>query len=417
MASFEPETAAAVPDLVWPDDAQTVPDWIYTDRRVFEREQQLIFRGRNWSYVGLEIEVPTPGSHIRSYVGAIPVVMTHDEAGEIHVFENRCAHRGAEFCKTYRGNAPRLICPYHQWTYDLAGQLVGVPLRRGLKGQGGLPPEFDMAAHNLRPLQVTRRNGVVFASFRDDVEPLEAFLGPAILAEFDTVFDGRKLRLLGHHRNTLPGNWKLYQENLKDPYHATLLHTYLTTFGLFVAGNRAEILADALGRHHSLVNARPKEQPKRDADRAEIGSFDDSIRLADPRVIEFIREHDSPWSSAATTIWPGLTLIRQTNILSIRQIVPTSPNDFLLIWTAIGYDEDSEEMTAHRLRQNNIFGPGGFLGIDDHEAIKFVQDGMLRAMPRGGVLPLGRDDDPADTIITDRAMRQMYSHYRREMAL
>ena len=70
--------------------------------------------------------------------------------------------------------------------------------------------------------------------------------------------------------------------------------------------------------------------------------------------------------------------------------MPTSPNDFLLNWTAIGYDEDSEAMTAHRLRQNNIFGPGGFLGIDDHEAIKFVQDGMTRSMPRGGLLPLGR---------------------------
>lgn len=152
-----------------------------------------------------------------------------------------------------------------------------------------------------------------------------------------------------------------------------------------------------------------------DADRAEIGSFDDTIRLQDPRVIEFIREHDSKWSSAATTIWPNLTIIRQTNILSIRQIVPTSANDFLLNWTAIGYAADSEEMTAHRLRQNNIFGPGGFLGIDDHEAIKFVQDGMMRSRPRDGVLPLGADEEASDTIITDRAMREMYRHYRREM--
>ncbi len=413
---FEPDIAGAgVPDLVWPADPLAVPDWVYTDPRVFALEQERIFRGRNWSYVGLEVEVPAPGNYVRSYVGSIPVVMTHDEDGEIHVFENRCAHRGAEFCKTYRGSATRLICPYHQWSYDLSGQLVGVPLRRGLQGKGGLPADFDMADHGLRRLYVTRRNGVVFASFRDDVEPLEEFLGPDILAEFDTVFDGRPLHLLGHHRNTLPGNWKLYQENLKDPYHATLLHTYLTTFGLFVAGNKAEILGDAAGRHHSLVNARPKEQPKMDADRAEIGSFDDTIRLQDPRVIEFIREHDSKWSSAATTIWPNLTIIRQTNILSIRQIVPTSANDFLLNWTAIGYAADSEEMTAHRLRQNNIFGPGGFLGIDDHEAIKFVQDGMMRSRPRDGVLPLGADEEASDTIITDRAMREMYRHYRREM--
>ena len=53
------------------------------------------------------------------------------------------------------------------------------------------------------------------------------------------VFDGRKLRILGYYRNELPGNWKLYHENLKDPYHATLLHSFLVTFGLMVAGNKS----------------------------------------------------------------------------------------------------------------------------------------------------------------------------------
>jgi anthranilate 1,2-dioxygenase large subunit len=71
------------------------------------------------------------------------------------------------------------------------------------------------------------------------------------------VFKGRKLKILGYYRNELPGNWKLYHENLKDPYHATLLHSFLVTFGLMVAGSKNGMIADATGRHGTLASAKP----------------------------------------------------------------------------------------------------------------------------------------------------------------
>jgi phenylpropionate dioxygenase-like ring-hydroxylating dioxygenase large terminal subunit len=406
-----------VADFRWPDDPAEVPDWVYTDQRIYDLERQRIFQGRTWNYVALEVELPKPGNYIRSYIGDIPIVVARDEAGVVHAFENRCAHRGVEFCKTYRGTVDRFICPYHQWTYDLSGALKSVPFRRGVKGLGGMPADFKLEDHNLRSLNIACRNGVVFASFCDDIESLEDYLGPDILDQFDTVFDGRPLKLLGVHRNTLPGNWKLYQENLKDPYHATLLHTYLTTFGLFVAGNKTMILTDSKGRHATLCNARPKERPANDQNKSEIRSFHAAMKLADPRVIQHIPEKDSPWTSNAITIWPNLILLRQTNILGARQIVPMGPNQFMLIWTTFGYADDEAAMEQHRLRQNNIFGPGGFIGIDDNEAIKFVQDGVMRSVPRHGVAPLGQDDEAPDVVITDRAIRSMYRYYRKEMGL
>lgn len=404
-------------DLRWPDDPAEIPDWIYTDPRIYELEQQRIFGGPTWNYVGIEAELPEPGDYIRSYVGSVPVVVARDKHGEVHVFENRCAHRGAEFCKTYRGNTELFICPYHQWGYGLDGELKSVPFRRGVQGKGGMPKSFDMAEHHLRRLRVTCRHGAIFASFSDQTPPLADYLGAEMLAEFDTIFDGRKLKLLGIHRNTLEGNWKLYQENLKDPYHATLLHTYLTTFGLFVAGNRTSIVVDPGGVHSALRNARPKVAPTMDEHKVEINSFKAGMQLADPRVLDFFREFDSDWSSSAITIWPNLILLRQMNILSARQIVPTSTGEFMLVWTAFGYEDDSDDMTRHRLRQNNIFGPGGFLGIDDHEALKFVQDGLNKGVPRGGVAALGSEQDTPDTVITDRAIRLMYRHYRQAMGL
>ncbi len=80
-----------------------------------------------------------------------------------------------------------------------------------------------------------------------------------MLADFDAVFDGRKLNILGYYRNTVPANWKMYHENLKDPYHATLLHSYLVTFGLLVAGNKSAMIVDPSGRHGTMASAKPDE--------------------------------------------------------------------------------------------------------------------------------------------------------------
>ena len=95
----------------WPDDESLIPDWIYTDPGIYDRELEKIFLGRHWNYVGLECEVPEPGNYFRSYVGPLPVVVTRDIDGKVHVFENRCAHRGVEFCREYRGSPTALSAP------------------------------------------------------------------------------------------------------------------------------------------------------------------------------------------------------------------------------------------------------------------------------------------------------------------
>jgi len=405
-------------DLRWPDGEGTIPDWIYTDPRVYALEQERIFMGRHWNFVGLECEVPKPGDYIRSFVGTVPVVVARDKDGAVHVFENRCAHRGVEFCRSYRGNAEQFICPYHNWTYDLEGKLAAVPFRRGVKGKGGMPKGFDMAEHGLRHFKVTTYRGVVFATACQDIESIEDYLGPEVVKQFNTIFDGTEQKLLGIHRNVLPGNWKLYQENLKDPYHATLLHTYLTTFGLFVTSNESNILVDPRGRHGGLMSRRPVGRPDvEQEEQADMQAFRQGMKLNDPRVLDFVREFDSPWSGAALTIWPNMTALRQTNILNTRLIVPRGPNELMMIWAVFGRASDDEAMTRHRLRQNNIFGPSGFLGIEDNEALKFLQDGLRQSMPRVGLALLGDDAETPDTIITERAIRAMYRYYRQVMGL
>jgi anthranilate 1,2-dioxygenase large subunit len=404
----------------WPEEGlRRIPDWVYTDEAIYQREVERIFHGRTWNFVALECEIPNPGDYIRSHVGPTPVVVSRAEDGSIHVFENRCVHRAAEFCRRLSGNAREFVCPYHQWTYDLKGSLIGVPFRRGVGGKGGMPGDFKNADHGLRRLNVTDHRGVVFASYQDDMESLQDYLGPEILAEFEATFDGRRLSLLGHYRHTLMGNWKLYHENLKDPYHATLLHTFLVTFGLMVAGNKSLMLADATGRHGVMASAKSDGKAVSGDARKEMRAYREGMTLAEPRFMDFIDEFDSPWSVTMSTIWPNLVIQREMNTLGVRHIVPAGPNEFVMKWTMFGFQGDDEEMTRHLLRQGNLMGPAGFLGLEDNEAMKFVQDGMIRVPGGRHVVEL----DPAveagttDTLISEAAIRAMYRHWRQEMGL
>ena len=404
---------------VWPGDLTEIPDWVYTDETIYQREIERIFHGPTWNYVALEAELPNAGDFIRSNVGPTSVVVTRAKDGSINVVENRCAHRAAELCRELSGNANELVCPYHQWTYDLKGNLIGVPFKRGVGGKGGMPRTFNQAEHGLARLNVTTHRGVVFASYRHDMESLADYLGPEVLREFEATFDGRKLKLMGHYRHSLPGNWKLYHENLKDPYHATLLHTFLVTFGLLVAGNRSMMLTDKSGRHGVMASAKSDAGKIASDAKKEMRAYKEGMRLQETRFMDFVQEFDSPWSVTMCTIWPNLIVQREMNTLGIRQIVPNGPHEFIMKWTMFGFENDDAEMTCHRLRQGNLMGPAGFLGLEDNEAMKFVQDGMRHVPGKQHLVKLdpATEAGTADTLISEAAIRAMYKHWRAEMGL
>ncbi|HWK60168.1 MAG TPA: aromatic ring-hydroxylating dioxygenase subunit alpha [Eoetvoesiella sp.] len=408
---------AALADCVWPADGlNAIPDWVYTSQEVYDREMERIFHGDTWNFVALEAEIPKPGDYKRSYVGATPVVVTRAEDGSIHVFENRCAHRGAEFCRSSQGNANEFVCPYHQWSYDLKGNLQGIPFKRGVNKAGGMPRDFRNEDHGLRKLHVTAYHGVVFASYSDKVEPIEQYLTPEILEDFNVAFPGKPLKILGYYRNEVPCNWKMYHENLKDPYHATLLHSFLVVFGLLVAGNKSMMLADSTHGRHGIMGSAKTDDLYADVNpetKKEMRSFKDGMRLRDERFLNFVKEFDSPWSVTMQTVWPNLVVQREMNTLGVRQIVPNGPNSLIMNWIMFGYEDDTEEMTRHRLRQGNLMGPSGFLGLEDNEAMKFVQEGVRRSSSDINILKLDSGKvGTSESLISEAAIRAMYQYYR-----
>jgi salicylate 5-hydroxylase large subunit len=400
----------------WPQEGiSRIPYWVYTDPEIYAREQERIFCGPNWSYVGLDVEIPQPGDYKRTSIGDKPVVVVRDKDGEVHVVENRCAHRGVQFCQKQQGNAAEFMCPYHQWTYDLKGDLIGVPFRRGLKKQGGMPADFDPKQHGLRKLSVARRNGVIFASFADKLESFEDFLGTSMLAMFDRVFNGRELKVLGYSRQLTPANWKLMFENIKDPYHASLLHVFLVSFGLFRADNPSKIQMDSTGRHGALISWRGEQ--KKTEDNADMKSLIEDFKLHDPSILDPVREFPE-YTVVMTTLWPNLIIQQQSNTLAMRQLITRGPNEFELSWTFFGYADDDEAMTRRRLRQANLMGPSGFVSMDDSEIMAFSQQGIKPYPEVNGVMEMGgRDWKDEAHMVTEGVIRGFYDYYRKVMEI
>jgi anthranilate 1,2-dioxygenase large subunit len=416
------KNTSEIEQYVWPKDGLfSIPDWVYTSEAIYEREVEKIFHGRTWNFVALAAEIPNAGDYKRSYVGPTPVVVSRAEDGSINVFENRCAHRGAEFCRNSKGNNKEFVCPYHQWSYDLKGNLQGVPFKRGVNKAGGMPKDFRNEDYGLKKLAVAIRNGAVFASFCHDMEPLEEYLTLEILKDFDVVFNGKPLRIHGYYKNEVPANWKMYHENLKDPYHATLLHSFLVVFGLMVAGNESAMIADSkYGVHGTMASAKKEDKYAKVSEdtKKEMRSYHEGMKLLDERFLEYVKEFDSPWSVTMQTIWPNLIVQREMNTLGVRQIVPNGPNSFVMIWTMFGYEDDSDEMTQHRLRQGNLMGPSGFLGLEDNEALKFAQEGITRSSSEASVVKLDAENiGTSKSLISEAAIRAMYRHYREVMGL
>jgi len=411
------ETKSVPTARSWPGEGLSrVPYWVYTDPEIYQREQQRVFGGKHWNYVALGCEIPEAGDFKRSFVGDKPVVVTRDAQGALHAFENRCAHRGVQFCRERLGNTKRFVCPYHQWSYELSGNLVGVPFRRGVKGQGGMPEGFDRSLHGLRKLAVTERHGVVFASEDPAVEDFEVYLGERMLSYFDRVFDGRELQVLGYQRQRVPANWKLMFENIKDPYHASLLHVFLVTFGLFRADQPSAVHMDPLGRHACLVS-RKGEQEATDATK-DMANLRTDMVLQDKRLLDPKREFTGDATVVMQTLWPNLIVQQQSNTLAMRHIVPQGPDAFWLDWTFFGYADDDEEMVSRRLRQANLMGAAGFVSADDSEVMKFSQEGLGQSENEAGVMEMGGHAvGEEEHMVTEAAIRAFYDHYRSVMDL
>ena len=396
-------------------DGSRVPYDVFTSPEIYALEQERIFRGPTWSFLGLEAEIPNAGDFKRSYIGETPVVMTRDQNGELAAWVNRCAHRGAMICRVNRGNALSHSCVYHQWNYSAKGDLQGVPFRRGQKDMTGMPPDFDMKQHGLRKLRVSSYRGLVFASFSDTVASLEDYIGPAMRPYVDRIFN-RPIVFLGCTRQYSKSNWKLYLENVKDPYHASLLHLFHTTFNILRVGMQARSETDETGLHNIVLVIKNAEENSEAYKAQNIRSYQDGFRLEDPSVLDMVPEFAELSTNHIQPVFPQLVIQQIHNTLVARQLIAKAHDEFELIFHFFGYADDPPELRALRIKQANLVGPAGYISMEDTEATELVQRGISGADNSHSVIEMSRAaPDETRTMISESMVRKFWVGYEKLM--
>jgi anthranilate 1,2-dioxygenase large subunit len=401
----------------WPDEGVTrVPFWIFQDRDIYAAEQQLIFQGPAWNFLCLAVEVQNTGDYITTFVGDTSVIVARDSDGELYAFENRCAHRGALIALETRGNTKDFSCVYHAWTYDRQGNLKGVAFKDGIKGKGGMPASFCMERHNPRKLRLAEAFGIVFGSFSNDVPPLEEHLGEEIYSRIGRVMKGRTPVVLGRYTQALPNNWKLYMENVKDSYHASILHLFFTTFELNRLSQTGGIIVDSTGGHHISFSAIDSSAAK-DTEYAEQNIRSDSeFRLADPSLLKSFKEFPDDVTLQILSVFPTFILQQIQNAIAVRQVVPRGTDRTDLHWTLLGFAEDTPEQRLVRLKQANLVGPAGYISMEDGCVGGFVQRGIAGASGEQAVLEMGgASTESSESRVTEASVRGFWKAYRARM--
>ncbi|NNE75062.1 MAG: aromatic ring-hydroxylating dioxygenase subunit alpha, partial [Acidimicrobiales bacterium] len=225
------------------DGVREVPVGNYTDPDRWQLEIDRIFK-RVPLLLGPSCELAEPGSYRALEIAGVPILLSRGADGELRSFVNMCSHRGAVLMEPGSGSARRFTCPYHAWSYDQQGTLVGILDREDFG-------PVDTSCHGLTPLPVGERAGLIFGSLtpRHDGQRHTIDLDAA-LCGYDAVFEHLGLadqHLVGRQQVDGP-NWKVAYDGYLDLYHLPILHK--ATFGPDYS-NKA--VFDAWGPHQRSV--------------------------------------------------------------------------------------------------------------------------------------------------------------------
>ncbi|SEQ82412.1 aromatic ring-hydroxylating oxygenase subunit alpha [Thalassovita taeanensis] len=397
---------------------------MYEDPALFDAEMEKIF-GKCWVWVGHESEVPGKGNFKLSWVGTQPVIISRDRKGDLHVLVNRCRHRAATVCEIKKGKTSSFQCPYHGWGYGLDGSLRAIPYTEGYS------TDFDKANYGLKKLKVETFEGMIFASFNMDVEPLEEFLGNAKpwIKLFMKQGGGFPIKVLGEHQFKVPMNWKIQLENTTDAYHFPIVHkSFMQSLdgeatAQFSFLDNGDGWVEDLGNGHSVMVMMP-----------ELNDLDEGLDRPIPERFQDLAEtlrkdYDEDQVKRIVRAVGGcgfnLNLFPNAacSLSFFRILRPVSVAETEIRHMALGMDGGPEAANQMRMRLHEHFqGPMGFGSPDDAEVWERVQRGSaggadIDVMVNRG---LGLEDTsenglPKGDVSAETGMRAAYKMWKKVM--
>ena len=194
-----------------------MPGALFGRQDIFEKDIDIFFT-RHWILVGVTADVPEPGDVSTIDIGKSSIILVRDDDEQVQAFRNVCRHRGARLKTAGKSTVGMLVCPYHQWTYDLDGSL---------KHAAHMGKDFDPKCKSLIPVHTRIVGTHVFVCLAEqppeDIAHLEATLMPR-LAPYDLTHTR-----IAHEADIIEnGNWKLVIENNRECYHCSATHPELT---------------------------------------------------------------------------------------------------------------------------------------------------------------------------------------------
>lgn len=356
------------------DDACHVSREVFINEQVYQWEKEHIFR-KNWLYLAHESQIPNAGDFVTTFMGETPVIVARGADGKVHVNINSCTHRGLPVCRTDQGNAKRFVCPYHNWSFTVEGDLAALPQERKVECK----PDKSKLGLNKVP-RVEIYCGLIFGSFNEAIVDLDSYLGN-MKFYLDTYFDrfpGGVEVIGAPHKWLIDANWKLPVENqLGDVGHGPFLHgslladtpqqEELETYGLNTVPEPG---------HGAAVRYLPADYPPEQTAWGLEGistTLNPSAELEEylldvqAQVAERLTPAHSRVKGLTYGVYPNMSFLWSNS--TIRVSHPRGPGQ-VEYWSWWVVPKDAPDSVKAILQGNYtmMFGPGGLLEQEDSDA-------------------------------------------------
>jgi methanesulfonate monooxygenase large subunit len=360
---------------------------IHTDPAIFEEEKHSIFSGC-WRLVCHSSELPNFGDYRTVEVAGKSILVLRGRDGQVRAFFNTCPHRGAQLVRKVRGNAlSQLQCLYHLWSFDLDGKCTSITRPEGYENSG-----LDKNAVGLRSVRSAVVCGLVFVSLKDDIEPIEEFLGPMIgYLEKHLTED---LEVFHYHSAEISANWKLFVDNDAEQYHE-FLHVLNRTTGM---------------RHPSYHQRKWRLYRNGHSviDQNEINYGGLGLDQRDRDLMPGMQ----PNGMVVMLLFPDVMINVRSTVMRIDTQIPLNPGRTRIEWRGLGLKSDTPETRSMRIRHHNqVWGPAGRNLQEDVIAVECQWKNMASGASRYNILAREEDLRPQD----DENLRAFYQEWGRRV--
>jgi phenylpropionate dioxygenase-like ring-hydroxylating dioxygenase large terminal subunit len=353
------------------EDASLISRRCWSDEGVYALEKQGIF-GKSWLFLGHESQIRAPGDFVQAYMCETPIILSRGHDGGIYANINSCTHRGLPVCRADHGNAKRFVCPYHNWSYSVEGNLITIPQESEVSQK---PDKSQLGLKRVPRVESWR--GMIFGSFDESIIPLNDYLGDMrfYLDAFFDRFPGGIEFMGAPHRWVIDANWKLPVENqLGDVNHGAFLHSAIIP-------KEAQEVIEKLGHsvvttpgHGATFRLMPEGTPIDDIawGMEAVGSLfggdevQNYLREIQAQAVERVGDLRSRMKGLTYGIYPNLSFLWSNTSFKVSH--PRGPGK-VEYWTWAVVPADAPDNIKKILRTNytSFFGPAGILEQEDSE--------------------------------------------------